>query len=408
MGRHVLRGEFPVFYYGQRYMGGLEPHLAALGFAIGGATPLVLKLVCLAVALVLVWLTAELGRRILGPGPGLVAGVFMALPPIFLTVWSVKARGGFIETLVLGWLVLLLAHRRSRRPGGAACGPPWSSGWSEVSGGGPASSSCPTSRRRVSSSSAAPDGAAGLRVLPLVAGAFVLGSLPMWLDGVAGAARGGVPRGRRSIRRRPRASCTTWSRSGCPALLGPAGRWPASSAIEALTPPRPRRSTRLAWLALLWARVRAWRGGPEPLPRPAPRWTPIVALPVMAVLVCALSRVGWFVSEPRYLLPVAAVVPHPGGRAARDASGAPGWPLAGDHPRRWQLSAVNLAGHVLAPWIAPREAPRSLRAGAGVLRGPADPGRRHHLLDRPAPDVRERRAGRGRADARTRPDRYPP
>src|SRR5207344_2436176 len=79
MGRHVLRGEFPIFYYGQRYMGGLEPHLAALGFAIGGTTPLVLKLVCLAVALVLVWLTAELGRRILGPGPGVVAGLFMAV-----------------------------------------------------------------------------------------------------------------------------------------------------------------------------------------------------------------------------------------------------------------------------------------------------------------------------------------
>ena len=70
-------------------MGGLEPHLAALG-ALGGATPLVLKLVCLAEALVLMGLTAELGRRLLGSGPGLVAGLFMALPPVFLTVWTLK------------------------------------------------------------------------------------------------------------------------------------------------------------------------------------------------------------------------------------------------------------------------------------------------------------------------------
>ena len=111
MGRHVLRGEFPIFYYGQTYMGGLEPHLAALGFAIGGATPLVLKLVCLAVALVLVWAHGGAGASHPRTRTRLVAGVFMALPPIFLTVWSVKARGGFIETLVLGSLVLLLAHR---------------------------------------------------------------------------------------------------------------------------------------------------------------------------------------------------------------------------------------------------------------------------------------------------------
>jgi hypothetical protein len=42
MGRHILHGEFPIFFYGQKYMGSLEAHLGALGFALGGATPLVL------------------------------------------------------------------------------------------------------------------------------------------------------------------------------------------------------------------------------------------------------------------------------------------------------------------------------------------------------------------------------
>jgi hypothetical protein len=67
-------------------MGSLEGHLAALGFAVGGATPAVLELVGLAQALVLVGLTAELGRRTLGPCPGVVAGLFAALPPLFLTL----------------------------------------------------------------------------------------------------------------------------------------------------------------------------------------------------------------------------------------------------------------------------------------------------------------------------------
>jgi hypothetical protein len=357
MGRHVLQGEFPVFFYGQRYMGGLEPHLAALGFALGGATPLVLKLVCLAAALVLVGLTAELGRRLLGPGPGLVAGLFMALPPLFLTVWTLKVRGGFIETLVLGCLALLLAHRtvettgvRRRRAAlvlGLVGGLAW---W--------------TCQLAVSYLLAAAllvvRGAgwrAGLRVLPLITGTFVLGSLPMWLQGWLGqpGASVGSPVGPQTAARQLHDAVTI----GLPALLGPAGRWPASPAIQALTPPLLA-IYGLAWLALLGARLHAWRRGPDASPATGAALDAILALPVVAVLACALSSVGWFVSEPRYLLPVAAVM-----RLVMA-----GLLVMLRRARlRWlaitlavAVSAVNLAGHVLAPWITPAEAPASLQA----------------------------------------------
>ena len=356
MGRHVLRGEFPIFYYGQKYMGGLEPQLAALGFAIGGATPLVLKLVCLAVALVLVWLTAELGRRILGPGPGLVAGVFMAIPPIFLTVWSVKARGGFIETLVLGSLVLLLAHRtvemagRRRLRAALVLGLVGGLGWwtCQLVGSYLAAAGVLVVRGA--------GWAAGLRVLPAVAGAFVLGSLPMWLDGWL---------------RRPVASPTwvvadpaTAARQlgdvfwiGLPALLGPGGRWPASWAVEVLTVP-VLSVYALAWLVLVWTRVRAWRGGPEPSPGTGAALDAIVALPVIAALACALSGFGWFVAEPRYLLPLAAVVPILVAALLATIWRA-GWPRAAA-ALGMALLAVNVAGHLLAPWTAARVAPYSL------------------------------------------------
>ncbi|HEX2501330.1 MAG TPA: hypothetical protein VHO73_07705 [Methylomirabilota bacterium] len=363
MARHVLQGEFPVFFYGQRYMGGLEPHLAALGFALGGATPLALKLVCLAEALVLVALTAELGRRLLGPGTAVVAGL-LALPPVFLTVWTLKARGGFIETLVLGCLALLLAHQTVETTGGRRRRAALVLGLV----GGLAWWTCQlVVSYLVVAGLIVVRGAgwrAGLRVLPLITGAFVLGSLPMWLQewlGQPGAESIGGPVGPETAARQLHDAVTI----GLPALLGPAGRWPASPAIEALTPPLFA-IYGLAWLALLRARLRAWRGDQDASSATGATLDAILALPVVAVLVCALSPVGWFVSEPRYLLPVAAVIP---------------LLMAALFVTLWRarlswlaitlavaVSAVNLAGHVLAPWIAPREAPSSLQAAIAFFK----------------------------------------
>ena len=345
-------------------MGGLEPHLAALGFAIGGATPLVLKLVCLTPALALVWLTAELGRRVLGPGPGLIAGVFMALPPIFLTVWSVKARGGFIETLVLGSLVLLLALRTVETTG---------------------------PRRLRAALILGFVGGLGWWTCQLIVSYLVAAGVP------SSAARGGLPDSASSRRcrrvpagepsqavfdgwlKRPVTS-PAWEAAdpataarqlgnvlavGLPALLGPGGQWPASWALGALTAP-VLAVYALAWLALLGARARAWRGGPEASSRAAgAALDAVVALPLIATLACALSSVGWFVSEPRYLLPIAAVVPI---LVAALLAGIwrSGWPWTAA-ALGMALLAVNLAAHLLAPWTSAREAPHSLEPALAFL-----------------------------------------
>lgn len=356
MGRHILQGESPVFFYGQSYMGSLEAHLAALAFAVGGATPLVLKLAGLAQALVLVGLTAELGRRTLGPGPGSVAGLLMALPPICVTVWTLKARGGFVATLVLGALVLLLAHRTMETigPGRARAalvlGLIGGLGWW-------------TCQLIVSYLAAAGlmvargiGWRAALRLLPLAGAAFVVGSLPMWAHAWLGQTA------TRSVWRL--VDPATAGRQlgqvftiGLPALLGPGGYWPASPGIGRLTAPALLVSG-LAWLALVVSRVRAWRQEGETPPAAAAALDALVALPVFAVIACGLSSVGWFVSEPRYLLPIGAVMPlflaallaaiwQAGWRAAATALGI-------------AIVAVNLAGQVRAPWTTPREAPASL------------------------------------------------
>jgi 4-amino-4-deoxy-L-arabinose transferase-like glycosyltransferase len=84
----------PVFFYGQPYMGALEAYLAAGLFRLVGPSVPALRLVPLFFALLLVALTYELARRVAGRPAASVAALLAALPPLYVGVWSVKARGG--------------------------------------------------------------------------------------------------------------------------------------------------------------------------------------------------------------------------------------------------------------------------------------------------------------------------
>lgn len=402
MGRHILRGELPIFYYGQAYMGSLEAHLAALAFALGGASPLVLKLSGLAQALVLVGLTAELGRRALGDGPAVVAALFVALPPMFLTVWTLKARGGFVGMLVLGTLVLVLAHRTVETSGrrrtraalalGLAAGLGWWTCQLIVAYLGAAGLMVVRGIRAK----------AALRLLLPTAVTFFLGSLPMWVHAYLG---------------RP-ATRSVWDvvdavtaarqlgqafTIGVPAMLGPGAQWPALPGIRLLMAPMLAIYA-LAWLALLGARVRAWRGG-ETVSAAGAALDALVVLPVITVLACAWSPWGWFVSEPRYLLPIAAVVPL-FVAALLAAFWRRGWRITAT-ALGVTILAVNLAGQLLAPWITPREAPASLGAALSFFEARGIPvvATSYWIGPRLSFESGERVVG---VPLRGGPDRYPP
>lgn len=117
MGKHILESfEVPTFYYGQHYMGSFEPMLAAVSFALFGESDLALKMVPLLFSLILIGLMYSLGRVLGGVWLGRVASLLTAIPPPTLLVWSLKARGGFIEILVLGVIALLLLVRWINEP----------------------------------------------------------------------------------------------------------------------------------------------------------------------------------------------------------------------------------------------------------------------------------------------------
>ena len=116
MGLHLLHGEWTPFYWGQAYMGSLEAALVAPFLWLLGPTPFALRLAPLLVGLGFVATVYLLGRRLFSSGVGLVAAALLALGPPFFVVLSLRALGGYVETLLLGNLLLLLAL--TRREGG--------------------------------------------------------------------------------------------------------------------------------------------------------------------------------------------------------------------------------------------------------------------------------------------------
>lgn len=108
MAKHILEGkELPIYFYGQSYMGTLEQFSAALFFKLFGISPIVLKIVPLfffVLSVILLYLIVE---KYIFPKAYYIIG-FMAFPPLFFIIWSMKARGGFMEVIFLSLLFLYL------------------------------------------------------------------------------------------------------------------------------------------------------------------------------------------------------------------------------------------------------------------------------------------------------------
>jgi 4-amino-4-deoxy-L-arabinose transferase-like glycosyltransferase len=122
MALHVWRGDWTVFYWGQPYMGSLEAILAAPAIALVGSTSLGLHLAPILLSLAFLVTIYLLGARLFSQPTGLVSALLLAVGPPFFAVLSVRALGGYIETLLFGNLLLLLALHRppSRRAALAA------------------------------------------------------------------------------------------------------------------------------------------------------------------------------------------------------------------------------------------------------------------------------------------------
>lgn len=112
MAKHILEGRgIPTFYYGQHYMGSFEALLVSGVFALFGISSVGLKLVPLIFSLILVVIVYQLGLELGKRSIARVAALLIAIPPSALVDWSSKARGGFIEVVVIGAISFLVLSR---------------------------------------------------------------------------------------------------------------------------------------------------------------------------------------------------------------------------------------------------------------------------------------------------------
>jgi hypothetical protein len=115
MAMHILNGrDYPIYCWGAHYAGALVSYLAALGFGLFGIGGLVLKGSTLLFAAGYLTVTFALAQTVLNARTARIALLFAAIPPAIPLAFSVKATGGYPETLFLGGLVLLLTFRLPR------------------------------------------------------------------------------------------------------------------------------------------------------------------------------------------------------------------------------------------------------------------------------------------------------
>ncbi|HEX8037418.1 MAG TPA: hypothetical protein VF510_26415 [Ktedonobacterales bacterium] len=117
MARHILlRGEHPIFFYGQYYLGPLQAYAAALLFAIFGSSQLTLRLVVLPLTIGFFAAMYALGRAAYGRAVGLLVLAWLAFGPPYATLRELVAVGGHQEMLLFAALLLLGIWDRLRQP----------------------------------------------------------------------------------------------------------------------------------------------------------------------------------------------------------------------------------------------------------------------------------------------------
>ena len=112
---HLMQGirPAPIFTEGAHYQGTLKGHLGALLGAVTGVRdlPFLMVLTSLLLYLAFIAFTMSLARRIAGREAALVTGLYLAISPRFLTVFSLNCVGQYVDVLALGGLALVLVAR---------------------------------------------------------------------------------------------------------------------------------------------------------------------------------------------------------------------------------------------------------------------------------------------------------
>jgi len=112
MARHILQGRWPIFFYGQAYMGSLDATLVAGVFAVLGESVAAIRLVQVILYLLYIVSVWALARAwFVAPRVAPLAAGLAALPPVLISTYTTVSLGGYVESIFLGNLILLFGWR---------------------------------------------------------------------------------------------------------------------------------------------------------------------------------------------------------------------------------------------------------------------------------------------------------
>lgn len=122
MAKHILGGEFPLFFYGQYYLGPFEAVVTAFFFAVFGIKIQVVYFSVLFFSVLFIVITYFLGKILRNSLAGLFSMLYAAFPPRIFFGESVTPAGYHIEMPFLGSLLflitLLICNEKNRRKKG--------------------------------------------------------------------------------------------------------------------------------------------------------------------------------------------------------------------------------------------------------------------------------------------------
>jgi len=112
MAKHMALGlYYPVFFYGQLYMGSFEPAVSALLCRMFGVSGFMVNLGTALVGLILIPVVYLWGRDAGGRVAGLAAAAYCIIGSPKFLMYQYTPRGGYAAVVMLGALVLLMAAR---------------------------------------------------------------------------------------------------------------------------------------------------------------------------------------------------------------------------------------------------------------------------------------------------------
>ena len=107
----AYRGQLPIFFYGQHYMGALEAYIAAAAFRFSGSSLFSLRAGLVLLFAIFLLSTYLLTSLLYSRAWALIVVTMLGMGSSFVLARELSAIGGYPETLLFGSLAFLLAAR---------------------------------------------------------------------------------------------------------------------------------------------------------------------------------------------------------------------------------------------------------------------------------------------------------